>query len=79
MLVDEQTVEEYLSGRCAEVVTLRYVKLNADTTKTEDGGALAMVCCTESGAFMGASTLTIQGPYTPTILEALSCLPWGKI
>ena len=52
-----------------------YMKLNADAAmaKTGPGGALAAVCRTETGTFLGASTLTVEGITDPAVLEAIAC------
>ncbi|XP_071679666.1 uncharacterized protein [Lolium perenne] len=51
------------------------VKLNADAAvaKTGNGGALAVVCRSEAGEFLGASALTLNVGYSPATLEAMAC------
>jgi ribonuclease HI len=51
------------------------VKLNADVAvaKTGNGGALAVVCRSEAGEFLGASALTLNVGYSPATLEAMAC------
>jgi hypothetical protein len=52
-----------------------WVKINVDvaTAKNGPGGAVAVVCRSEAGTFMGASTLTISGLDNPATLEAMAC------
>ncbi|KAK1683351.1 hypothetical protein QYE76_044199 [Lolium multiflorum] len=52
-----------------------WVKINVDaaTAKNGPGGAVAVVCRSEAGTFMGASTLTISGLDNPATLEAVAC------
>ena len=50
-------------------------KLNADVAmaKAGPGGAVAAVCRRESGTFLGASSLTVEGISDPAVLEAIAC------
>jgi hypothetical protein len=50
----------------------RCVKLNVDAAmvKSASGGAVGVVCRSDSGEFMGASSLTMQGISDPTVMEA---------
>jgi ribonuclease HI len=50
-------------------------KLNVDAAmaKSRPGGAVGVVCRDESGSFLGASTLTVQGISDPAIMEAIAC------
>ena len=41
--------------------------------KEGSGGAVAVVCRNETGEFLGASSLTIEGIMDPGILETLAC------
>jgi ribonuclease HI len=41
--------------------------------KTGQGGAVGVVCRSETGMFLGASTLTVDGIVSPTVMEALAC------
>jgi hypothetical protein len=49
-------------------------KLNVDATlsKSRPGGAVGVVCRGEDGAFLGASSLTINGVSDPVTLEAMA-------
>jgi ribonuclease HI len=52
-----------------------YHKINVDaaTTKVAKGGAIAAICRSETGLFMGASALTVQEDLSLAALEALAC------
>jgi hypothetical protein len=52
-----------------------YHKINVDaaTAKVAKGGAIAAICRTETGIFMGASALTVKEDLSPAALEALAC------
>jgi hypothetical protein len=52
-----------------------YAKLNVDAAmaKSRPGGAVGVVCWDESGSFLGASMLTVQGISDPAIMEAIAC------
>ena len=52
---------------------LSKINVDAATSKTGMGGAIAVVCRSESGFFAGASTLTVKGGLSPAALEALAC------
>lgn len=49
------------------------VDADATTSKTSTGGAITAMCRSNSGAFLGASTLTVNGGLSPAALEALAC------
>ena len=50
-------------------------KINVDTVvaKTGSGGAVGAICRSETGLYMGASSLTIPGISDPAVLEAMAC------
>jgi hypothetical protein len=52
-----------------------YAKINVDAAVRKQGriGALAAVCRSDDGLFLGASTIVLRGIVDPTILEALAC------
>jgi hypothetical protein len=49
-------------------------KLNNDAavSKNARNGAVGVVCHSETGTFLGASTLVIQGIDDPSVLESLA-------
>jgi hypothetical protein len=51
------------------------VKLNVDAAvaKNKPDGAVEVVCRSESGVFLGASSISIPGISDPFVLEALAC------
>jgi hypothetical protein len=51
------------------------VKINVDTSVAKEGvgGAVAAVCRSKEGTFLGAASLTIQGINDPSSLEAIAC------
>ena len=42
--------------------------------ETVRGGALAVICRDEAGAYLGASAITFEDLVDPEILEAMACL-----
>jgi hypothetical protein len=50
-------------------------KLNVDAamSKQDRGGAVGVVCRSEQGVFLGASSLTVPGIADPTVMEAIAC------
>ncbi|KAK1650398.1 hypothetical protein QYE76_068203 [Lolium multiflorum] len=55
--------------------SLGYAKLNVDAamSKTSRGGAVGVICRSDNGDFMGASTLTVSGINDPATMEAIAC------
>jgi hypothetical protein len=49
------------------------MNIDAAMVKMGLGGAVVVVCRTEAGVFVGASTLTVDAITNPTIMEAMSC------
>jgi hypothetical protein len=51
------------------------VKLNVDAAVTRSGAGqlCSRICRSGTGDFLGASTLTVAGAYTPASLEAMAC------
>jgi hypothetical protein len=51
------------------------VNINVDVAVAKEsvGGAVAAVCQSEEGTFLGAAFLTIQGINDPSMLEAIAC------
>jgi ribonuclease HI len=52
-----------------------YANINVDAAVRKQGriGALAALCRSDDGLFLGASTIVRRGIIDPTILEALAC------
>jgi hypothetical protein len=52
-----------------------YVKINVDAVIRKDGGlgALAAVCRTDDGTYLGASTIVLRGISDPAVLKTLAC------
>jgi hypothetical protein len=50
-------------------------KLNVDAamSKQDRGGAVGVVCRSEQGVFLGASSLSVPGIADPTVMEAIAC------
>jgi ribonuclease HI len=49
------------------------VNVDAATTKETCDGAVGVVCRSEAGLFLGASSLKIRGIADPSTLEAIAC------
>jgi ribonuclease HI len=52
---------------------LAKINVDAATSKTGLEGAMAAVCRDDTGLFLGASSLTISGGFSPATLEAMAC------
>jgi ribonuclease HI len=52
-----------------------WVKINVDAAlnKQQNGGAIAAVCRSEDGDYLGASAIVVQGITDPAVMEALAC------
>ena len=49
------------------------INVDAAVAKTGSGGAVGAICRSETGLYMGASSLTIPGISDPAVLEAMAC------
>ena len=62
-----------VSGWCAPPEGYAKIHVDAAVKKDQEGGAVAAVCRSSNGTYLGASAVVVHGITDPGTLEALAC------